>query len=308
MTSPTPKILAAPLQGITDAVWRNAHHAVFGGVDAYYAPFMRVERGEIRRRDLTDAAPQHNTAPLVPQLLASPPAEAVMLATALRDMGYQQIDINLGCPHPPVARRHKGCGMLAVPAMLEEMCRALWMVEGVRYSVKMRLGWDAPHQWRDALPAIAAITPTQVTIHPRMGTQQYRGELLINEFELLLAQSPYPVVFNGEIRTAKQVGTVLDRYPQLHGVMIGRGLAMNPAILDKSKNKSEYYVQFHQALLEGESERLTGGEHQLLSHIKSLWTLLLPDADKRLRKRVIKATSMAAYQAAVSELLRATLP
>ena len=308
MTSRPPEILAAPLQGITDAVWRNAHHAVFGGVEAYYAPFMRVERSEIRRRDLSDVAPQNNTAPLVPQLLASPPAEAVMLATALRDMGYHHIDINLGCPHPPVARRHKGSGMLAVPAMLDEMCRALSTVDGVRYSVKMRLGWDSPHQWHDALTAIEPVAPLHLTIHPRIGTQQYRGDLLIDEFEQLLAQSPYPVVYNGELHTNEELRIMLEQHPQLGGVMIGRGLAMRPSMLDESKTNSECYIRFHQTLLEGESARLSGGEHQLLTHMKSLWTLLLPDADKRLRKRVLKATRMADYQTAVRELLSATFP
>ena len=310
MSSPslTCRVLAAPLQGITDAVWRNAHHAVFGGVEAYYSPFLRVEHGEARRRTLADVTPCSNTAPVIPQLLASPPAEAVLLATALRDMGYRDLDINLGCPHPPVARRHKGCGMLATPALLKEMCQALSRVDGVRYSVKMRLGWDAPGQWREAWDALEHIAPVQVTVHPRIGKQQYRGELLLDEFGQLLAQSPYPVVYNGEIRTAEQLRRVHERYPQLCGVMIGRGLAMRPSMLDESKTNSDCYLCFHQALLEGEAARLTGGEHQLLAHIKSLWEWLLPEADKRLRKRVRKASNMTAYRAAATELIVSSLP
>lgn len=296
-------ILAGPLQGVTDAAWRNAHAAVFGGVDGYYAPFMRVEHGEIRRRDLADASPERNTAPVVPQLLASPPNEAVLMASTLSEMGYSTIDINLGCPHPPVANKRKGSGMLPHPHLIEAMATALASVEGVRYTVKMRLGWQKPNEWRDALTALAPIEPVHVTVHPRLGVQQYKGELLTDEFESLLSQSPYPIVFNGGITSLNNAEVICDRYPALAGVMVGRGLIELPSMFIPDKYDTTHYAQFHQALLEGESLRLTGGEHQVLTHMKSLWAMLLPGADKRLRKRILKARDMAQYEAAVNELI-----
>ena len=295
-------ILAGPLQGVTDAAWRNAHAAVFGGVDGYYAPFMRVEHGEIRRRDLVDVSPERNTAPVVPQLLASPPDEAVLMASTLREMGYSTIDINLGCPHPPVANKRKGSGMLPHPHLIEAMATALASVEGVRYTVKMRLGWQTPDEWRDALTALAPIEPVHVTVHPRLGVQQYKGELLTDEFESLLACATYPIVFNGGIANLSDVEAICDRYPTLAGVMVGRGLIELPSMLASDKCDTAHYARFHQALLEGELLRLTGGEHQVLTHMKSLWVMLLPEADKRLRKRVLKAHDMAQYEAAVNEL------
>lgn len=296
-------ILGAPLQGVTDAAWRNAHAAVFGGVDGYFAPFMRVEHGAIRRRDLADVSPERNSAPIVPQLLASPPNEAVLMATTLREMGYSSVDINLGCPHPPVARKGRGSGMLAHPERLAEMCRALAGIDGMSYSVKMRLGYDAPEQWRQCLPTLERLAPQHITIHPRIGTQIYNGELIMDEFEAMLRATTLPVVFNGDLRTAEQVETMFDRYPQLAGVMVGRRLAELPSMFTADKCDSAHYKQFHQAILEGEMKRLTGGEHQLLQHMKTLWAMLLPDADKRLRKRVLKARDMAQYEAAVNELL-----
>ena len=296
-------ILGAPLQGVTDAARRNAHAAVFGGVDGYFAPFMRVEHGAIRRRDLADVSPERNSAPIVPQLLASPPNEAVLMATTLREMGYSSVDINLGCPHPPVSRKGRGSGMLAHPERLAEMCRALAGIDGMSYSVKMRLGYDAPEQWRQCLPTLERLAPQHITIHPRIGTQIYNGELIMDEFEAMLRATTLPVVFNGDLRTAEQVETMFDRYPQLAGVMVGRRLAELPSMFTADKCDSAHYKQFHQAILEGEMKRLTGGEHQLLQHMKTLWAMLLPDADKRLRKRVLKARDMAQYEAAVNELL-----
>ncbi len=296
-------LLAAPLQGFTDAAWRNAHAAVFGGVEAYLAPFMRVEHGTVRRRDVADVTRTPGMAPTMPQILASPPAEAVLMATTLRAMGHTLVDINLGCPHPPVARKGRGSGMLAHPERLGEMCRALAEVDGVTYTVKMRLGFDSPTQWRQALPQLECLHPRHITVHPRTASQLYRGELLIDEFEALLAATAVPIVFNGELRTAGQVAALLDRYPRLTGVMVGRGLVAHPAMLTPEKCDSAHFAQFHQALLEGESKRLTGGEHQLLQHMQALWAMMLPDADKRLRRQVAKARCMAQYQAAVGELI-----
>ena len=300
-------VFAAPLQGFTDAVWRNAHDAVFGGVDGYYAPFIRMEHGSVRRRDLNDLLEERNTAHMLPQILATRPSDAVIMATTLRDMGLGQVDINLGCPHPPIALKHKGCGMMAHPEEVEAMCQALSRVSGTCYTVKMRLGWNHPGQWHDVLTALAAIHPQHITIHPRIGTQQYKGDLLLDEFERLLAQSPYPVVYNGGISSITHIEEVHQHYQGLKGVMIGRALISNPSLLNPDSYDSEHYTAFHQALVEGYTRQLLGGEHQLLTRLKSLWGLWLPNADHRLRKQVAKARNMNQYLCAANAVF-ANLP
>ena len=102
------EIHAAPLQGITQYTWLNAHNAVFGGIDFYHTPFMRVEHGEVRSRDLADVAPTNNTAPLITQIIACEPTEAAVMVKKLQGMGYSHIELNLGCPHTPLAKKHKG--------------------------------------------------------------------------------------------------------------------------------------------------------------------------------------------------------
>lgn len=295
-------IYCAPLQGYTDAAWRNAHHRIFGGVDCYLGPFMRIDRGQVRRRDVADASPDANTAPFVPQIIACAPAEAVRMATLLRDQGHARIDVNLGCPFPPVALRHKGAGMLKYPAEVEAMVAALCGVEGVQYSVKMRLGWDDATQWRQVLPAIALLNPVEVAVHPRTGRQQYKGSLLTDEFSLLYDGCQLPLVFNGGIKSLADVEAATSRWPRLSGLMVGRGLVEDPAMLCPEKATMENYRALHDELMAAYAQRLDGGDAQLLGRMKALWELMLPNADRKARKLIHKATTLDKYRLAVSQL------
>lgn len=297
------QMLAAPLQGITDNVWRMAQHSVFGGVDAYYAPFMRVERGEIRRKDLRDVDPERNAGiTLIPQILACQPDHALMMVEALKEMGYCRIDINLGCPFPPIALHRKGSGMLAYPELAEALFKALAAVDGVEYSVKMRLGWDRNDQWRDILPLMEIIKPMHIAVHPRTGKQQYKGELDMEQFEALLAASPWPVVYNGSLRTHAAIEEVVGRYPDLAAVMVGSGLAANPGMFAPDATPNDYR-RFHDLLVDGYTEQLNGGEAQLVRHLQDIWQTFLPGTNHKLFKAIRKSRNLDQYQNAASAAL-----
>ena len=296
-------VIAAPLQGVTDNVWRMAQHSVFGGVDAYYAPFMRVEHGEVRRKDLRDVDPQRNQGiTLIPQILACQPDHALMMVDALQQMGYKRIDINLGCPFPPIALHRKGSGMLAYPELAEEMFKALATVEGVEYSVKMRIGWDKNDQWRDILPLLDIIRPANIAVHPRTGKQQYKGELDIQQFEALLSASPWPVIYNGSLRTVEDIEQTLQRYPTLAGVMVGNGLAANPGMFAPDASPDDYR-RFHDLLVEGYTEQLNGGEAQLVRHLQDIWQTFLPGTNHKLFKAIRKSHTLDQYENAAAAAL-----
>ena len=296
-------VIAAPLQGVTDNVWRMAQHSVFGGVDAYYAPFMRVEHGEVRRKDLRDVDPQRNQGiTLIPQILACQPDHALMMVDALQQMGYKRIDINLGCPFPPIALHRKGSGMLAYPELAEEMFKALATVEGVEYSVKMRIGWDKNDQWRDILTLLDIIRPANIAVHPRTGKQQYKGELDIQQFEALLAASPWPVIYNGSLRTVEDIEQTLQRYPTLAGVMVGSGLAANPGMFAPDASPDDYR-RFHDLLVEGYTEQLNGGEAQLVRHLQDIWQTFLPGTSHKLFKAIRKSRTLDQYENAAAAAL-----
>ena len=296
-------VLAAPLQGVTDNVWRMAQHSVFGGVDAYYAPFMRVERGEVRRKDLRDVEPDRNAGiTLIPQILACQPDHALMMVDALKQRGYSRIDVNLGCPFPPIALHRKGSGMLAYPELAEALFTALAAVDGVEYSVKMRLGWDQPDQWRDILPLMDILKPVNIAVHPRIGKQQYKGDLDIGQFEALMAASPWPIVYNGGLRTVEDIEAVVSRYPNLAAVMVGSGLAANPGMFAPDATPDDYR-RFHDLLVDGYTGQLNGGEAQLVRHLQDIWQTFLPGTGHKLFKAIRKSRTLDQYQTAASAAL-----
>ncbi len=296
-------VLAAPLQGVTDNVWRIAQHDVFGGVDAYYAPFMRVEHGEVRRKDLRDVDPERNTGTtLIPQILACQPDHALMMVDALKRMGYTRIDINLGCPFPPIALHRKGSGMLAYPDLAEALFKALATIDGVQWSAKMRLGWDRNDQWRDILPLLDIIKPVNIAVHPRTGKQQYKGDLDVGQFEALLAASPWPVIYNGSLRTVEDIENTIQRYPTLAAVMVGSGLAANPGMLASGATPDDYR-RFHDLLVDGYTEQLNGGEAQLVRHLQDIWQTFLPGTAHKLFKAIRKSRTLDQYQNAAAAAL-----
>ena len=296
-------VLAAPLQGVTDNVWRMAQHEVFGGVDAYYAPFMRVEHGEVRRKDLRDVNPERNAGiTLIPQILACQPDHALMMVDALKQMGYSRIDINLGCPFPPIALHRKGSGMLAYPDLVEGLFKALAAVDGVEYSVKMRIGWDRNDQWRDVLSLMGLLRPVNIAVHPRIGKQQYKGDLDIEQFEALLAAASWPVVYNGNLRTVEDIEATIQRYPNIAAVMVGSGLAANPGMFDPDASPSDYH-RFHDMLVDGYTQQLNGGEAQLVRHLQDIWQTFLPGTGRKLFKAIRKSRTLEQYETAAAAAL-----
>lgn len=297
------KIYCAPLQGFTDFVWRNAHAEVYGNVDIYYTPFMRMVNHSIPNRYIADVNPENNVARIRPQILATNPEDATLMVKQLRDMGYTEIDINLGCPHPPIAGKKKGSGMLAHPAMCEELFVALSKIEEVRYSIKMRLGYDSFHQWQDILPLMDIISPMEIVVHPRMGKQMYRGEVNTDEFSMLYEACHYPIIYNGDITSTCQIELLQHRYPQLSGVMVGRALLAKPYLFCNYVDSADL-ERFHAILYSQYQKHLLGGEHQILTKMKSLWEYFLPDADKKLRKAIKKCNSIAHYEQIVAQIFK----
>ena len=297
------KIYCAPLQGFTDFLWRNAHAEVFGNVDIYYTPFMRMVNHSIPNRYIADVNPENNVARIRPQILATNPEDATLMVKQLRDMGYTEIDINLGCPHPPIAGKKKGSGMLAHPAMCEELFVALSKIEEVRYSIKMRLGYDSFHQWQDILPLMHIISPMEIVVHPRMGKQMYRGEVNTDEFSMLYEACHYPIIYNGDITSTSQIELLQHRYPQLSGVMVGRALLAKPYLFCNFLDGADLEL-FHAILYSQYQKHLLGGEHQILTKMKSLWEYFLPDADKKLRKAIKKCNSIPHYEQIVAQIFK----
>lgn len=301
------RLIAAPLQGLTEAAWRNIHATVCGGADEYRAPFARTEHGAIRPRDLREIAPGPVAA--VPQVIARDADEFRTLASAVAAAGHTRIDLNLGCPFPPQVRKGRGAGLLARPDTLAGIAEAMRERPDLQFSVKMRLGTDSPWQWRDALGAINSMPLCEVTVHPRTAAQQYGGELHLEAFAALADALAHPVIYNGDIATPSDIDRVLALRPSLAGVMAGRALIGRPTLFAEWRSGTELpaperlqaVMNVLDALLDRFSQTLCG-DSQILSKIKPYWEYLEPVAGRKAWKAVRKSTSVAKYRAAVAEI------
>ena len=307
------KIHFAPLQGYTDAVYREVHAQVFGGVEAYYTPFVRVEKDGFRNKDLRDITSGRNVAtPVVPQLIAATPEEFRRLVTLFLGQGYQQADINMGCPFPMQARLHRGAGILPHTGDAAALLQTVREFPEMNFSVKLRLGWDSPDEVYALLPFIDSLPLTHVTLHPRIGRQQYKGHVDMDSFTRFYEACAHPLFYNGDLNCPADIDRIIRLYPRLSGVMLGRGLLSSPWLAKEymagkelpDTEKKAGLFRFHTLLFEKYSAILEGGEHQVLAKMKTLWDYLLPDAEKRLRKKILKSNQLSTYQQAVKELLQ----
>lgn len=302
----------APLQGYTDLVYREAHATVFGGVEAYYSPFVRLEKEGFRNKDIKDIAVNNNNKLLIPQLIAADPHEFRQIASFFQQQGYQKVDINLGCPFPMQARLHRGAGMLPYKEEVIALLDTIHEFPELQFSVKLRLGWNFPDESLAILPLLNPLPLSHIALHPRIGIQQYKGSTDQEAFTRFYEVCEHPLFYNGDICSLADIDTITTCFPNLKGVMLGRGLLSYPWLAQEylsgkelsPSEKQEKLRLFHSLLVEGYSPRLEGGEHQMLEKLKTIWDYLLPDAEKKLRKKIIKSTKLTAYQAAVNALLQ----
>lgn len=219
------------MQGITDARFRAHHHQHYGGVADYYTPFARVERGKIRDKERKDLLPDRNRGvPTVPQVIVRDRDELAILCDAIQRLGWHRIDINIGCPFAMQVNGGRGSGLLPHPDRIEDILNEASKRTEVDFSVKMRLGWDDTNQGLRLLPMLNESCVKQITLHPRLGTQQYKGTVDMQAFEQFYRQCSKPLVYNGDIRTLADIKNLTKAYPKLHAVMIGRGLVDNPLL------------------------------------------------------------------------------
>lgn len=302
-------IFSAPIQGLTETAWRHFHHMIYGdGITRYHTPFLRVERGEIRRRDLRDLGSDFNRdIRLTPQIILRDLREFRMLCDAVAEAGYRQIDINMGCPFPPQVHHGRGAGMIANTELLAALGDEMrGRYSGIEFSLKMRLGVESPDEWRVSADAVNALPLSHVTVHPRTARQQYQGELWFDEFAALLAGSAHPVIYNGDITHPSHIDDMLSRYPSLAGVMIGRGLFSRPSIVAEWLAGEEWdEARRHEALMRlhsmvyGHYRDTLSGDAQVLGKVKPFWEYLAPSLDRKAMKAIKKATSLRKYEEGV---------
>lgn len=303
----------APMEGITGALFRRLHHQFFPGVDRYYMPFLSPTRDHVfTPRELREILPENNPdAEVIPQLLTKVPEDFLWAAGELAAMGYQTVNLNLGCPSGTVVAKGKGSGMLADPSALDAFLDAVFSRAPCAVSVKTRLGLSDPEEFGPLLEIYNRYPLAELIVHPRVQKDGYRHPVRLEAFAPILAASRHPVCFNGGLVTTQDCRDLVGRFSGICGVMIGQGLVANPALVRQIRGGPgadwEALRAFHEALFGGYSQ-LFGSAHNAMMRMKELWAYLIrlfrdsgPYA-KRLRKARDPQTFSQAVDAVFQEL------
>ncbi|MBR6667847.1 MAG: tRNA-dihydrouridine synthase family protein [Clostridia bacterium] len=245
----------APLEGLTDTIYRRTHYQHFGGVSKYYIPFISPTQHHVfTPKELRAIGPEHNAGiPTVPQILAKDAEHFLWAADELAKMGYDEVNLNIGCPSGTVSAKGKGAGMLrdlyALDSFLHEVCAKA----SVAVSVKTRIGFESPDEWPEILSVLCEYPLKEIIIHPRTRTGFYKVGTLYPETFRRAAENKLSLVYNGDLFTVTDCASIQAQYPGIP-LMMGRGLVCNPALAREAAGGAPLEKQelrnFHDSLWE----------------------------------------------------------
>ena len=223
-------VYLAPLEGVTDAIFRQTHHACFGGVSKYFIPFVSPTQNLVfTSRDLSAVAPEHNIGvPAVPQLLAKDSALFNWAAGELAELGYSEVNLNLGCPSGTVTAKGKGSGLLADYPALERFLDGIFGNAPLPISIKTRIGYTSADEFERLLALFSRYPVHELIIHPRTRAEFYKGTPHRDVFTRAFSETTLPLCFNGDLFSAEDCRLLTAQCPQTHALMIGR--AKSPSI------------------------------------------------------------------------------
>ena len=305
----------APLRGVTGCAFRTVFSRHFGGLSRAVAPFIPTVKGvRVKPSVLAELRPERNQAlPLIPQVIGKEPADLVVMIGSLRDLGYRRVDLNAGCPWPMVAKKGRGAGLLADADRLRRMLDAGCAAMPAGFSIKVRLGLKTTDLLAQRMAVLNDYPLCEVTIHPRTAQQMYEGRVDLKIFSECLALCRHPVVYNGDIRTAKDGSFLRTQYPGISRWMIGRGLIADPYLAERLRGSTaprdpDRLRAFLDDLLAAACEE-SHGDKQVLGRLKELWGYLGPilSRDGLLLKRIRLCHRVDEYRRTVDELFRRPL-
>ena len=310
------KLYFAPLEGITGHLYRNTFHEFFGKeIDKYFSPFIVPTQGtSVKSRTIRDILPENNEGiPLVPQILSNNAESFIALSEYLSELGYDEVNLNLGCPYGTVVAKGRGSGMLEDTRKLDQFLDEIFEgCEGkIGISVKTRIGLDSENEWEDLLTVYNQYPVKELIIHPRIQKDFYRNHPRMEAYDLACKESRNPICYNGDIFTKKDYLSFCERYPDTDRIMIGRGFLTNPGLLleirgGKGMTKDEFHG-FHDRLYE-EYRKLMGEDKNTLFKMKEFWNyaqyLFDGQISQKYIKKIRKAKRGVEYETAVEELLQ----
>lgn len=299
----------APMEGLTDSVYRRLHHKYFGGIDRYYMPFLSptIHRTLTHKEDRE--LPMANSVDFmaVPQVLTKVPGDFLWAAEQCRDRGYEEVNLNVGCPSGTVVSKGKGAGMLAEPEELARFLDEVFAKSPLPVSVKTRIGLHDPEEFPALLEVFNQYPIKELTVHPRVRKQFYSGDVDTEAFRYAVRNAQMPLCYNGDICSLEKAESIGKEFPMVESVMIGRGLVADPGMLCGGTDVDALEA-FHDELLE-EYLVLFGGSRNAMFRLKENWSYLLPrfENSEKLGKQLRKTTDLSEYRSIVHQIFH-TLP
>ena len=304
----------APMEEVTGYVYRNVYHALFDDIDRYFTPFITpTQKKVLKIRDRKEIAPENNQGIfVVPQILTNDAKQFTDTCGKLMELGYREVNLNLGCPSATVVKKAKGSGFLADTGRLESFFEAVFCVldkgqEPFRVSVKTRIGVESPEEFENILEIYNRYPLSEVIIHPRLQRDYYDNTPDLNVFSYALGKCGHPVCYNGDIFTKRQYEDFTDRFPAVERIMFGRGIVANPGLVREIKTgeriSKKELKEYHDRLYAGYREALGDGKDALFK-MKELWSYLgkgVADGEKYLKK-IRKADRPEEYASAVNQV------
>ena len=300
----------APMEVLTDSVYRRLHHTYFPGVDRYYMPFISptVHRSLTPReaRELPRADSEAFVA--IPQIMTKVPEDFLWAAVQCAELGYGEVNLNLGCPSGTVVAKGKGSGMLADPESLDRFLDGIFTAAPLPVSVKSRLGLTDPQEFPRLLEVYNRYPIAELTLHPRVRKAFYSGSVDMEMFDYCVTNSKNPLCYNGDICSLEDAARIGEKYPQVGSIMIGRGLIGDPGMLTPGGTTPEALEEMFNEMLEAYMT-LFGGSRNAMFRLKEHWGMLIHrfEGSEKLGKRLRKTTDVDEYRAITREIFH-TLP
>ena len=300
----------APMEGITDSVYRRLHHKYFPGIDCYYMPFLSptmhrtLTHKEDRELPMADSVPF--TA--IPQVLTKNAGDFLWAANLCRDRGYGEINLNTGCPSGTVVSKGKGAGMLRILEELDCFLEEIFSKSPISISVKTRLGLESPDEFPAILEVFNRYPIRELTVHPRVRKAFYSGNADMDAFRYCAENSKNPVCYNGNLNSLQDIENFSKNFPSIESVMLGRGLLGDPGMLSPGGTTIDALEAFTTELLETYLD-LFGGARNAMFRMKENWSFLLCrfENSERLGRQLRKTTDLQEYRAITAQILH-TLP
>jgi len=310
-------IYLAPVQGITDRIYRNLFPVYFKGVDLAIAPFISSSKKMKPVNNLLrEFYPDKNTGiPTIPQIMSSEPADFTLLANALYNIGCGTVNWNLGCPFRMVVKKGRGAGMLCYPDRIESFLEKTMPALKPKLSIKLRIGLKYPDEVLQLIPIFNQYPLDELIIHPRTGMQMYEGEVDLDIFEQCLKLSKHRIVYSGDIDSLEKLEMLSKRFGSVDRWMIGRGLIGNPFVAEKIKfNTEKPYDEkikimraFHDQLFAEYSEILSGLSH-ITNKMKEIWAYMgiFFENGEKIQKKIKKTHHRDNYIDVVNKIFNET--